>query len=141
MGSVMDKLNKVGGSLSSVQLKVGFLKGATYPDGTSLPMVAAVNEFGNPGNNQPPRPFFRSAISRHSSEWSENVEKLVSSNEGDTEKVLQIMGEVISGHIRESIRELVEPPLSEATIKAKGFSKPLIDTGHMLDSVDYEVTK
>lgn len=27
-------------------LQVGFMEGATYPDGTSVPMVAAVNEFG-----------------------------------------------------------------------------------------------
>ena len=28
------------------RLRVGFLEGATYPDGTSVPYVAAINEFG-----------------------------------------------------------------------------------------------
>ena len=31
--------------------------------------------------------------------------------------------------------------LAESTIARKGFAKPLVETGHMLNSVDYEVKK
>lgn len=140
MGKIMDELDKVQRSLSSKQLKVGFLRGSTYPDGTSVPMVAATNEFGNPGNNQPPRPFFRNAISDNSAGWGEAVESLITTSNGDVEKTLGLMGEVISDHIRQSIRTLESPALSPYTIKRKGFDKPLIETGHMLNSVDYEVS-
>lgn len=139
MGKILDELNKVGDSLSSKQLKVGFLKGATYPDGTRVPMVAADNEFGNPANNQPPRPFFRNAISESSSSWSESVQKLMASSDGDVDQVLLLAGELIADGVRESIRKLDSPALSPYTIKRKGFSKPLIETSHMLNSVDYEV--
>lgn len=42
-----DRLSRIGDALSrQATLRVGFLEGATYPDGTSVPMVAAVQEFG-----------------------------------------------------------------------------------------------
>lgn len=138
MDKVMDFLDSVGSELSSKQLKVGFLEGATYPDGTSVALVAASNEFGNPANNQPPRPFFRNAISAHETEWQEAAGKLAGGS-ADTTDVLSLLGEVIADDIRESIRSLDSPPLSPVTIAKKGFSKPLIDTSQMLNSVDYEV--
>jgi hypothetical protein len=120
-------------------LNVGFLEGATYPNGTSVAEIAAYNEYGVPSHNQPPRPFFRGMISSKSGNWGKSVGALLKSNEYDAEKSLELMGEGISGQLRESITEFTTPELAESTKQAKGFDKPLIDTGHMLDSVDYEV--
>jgi hypothetical protein len=39
----------------------------------------------------------------------------------------------------QSIRDLVSPALAPATVARKGFSKPLIETGHLLNSVAVEV--
>lgn len=138
MDEVMDALDKAASSFENLQLKVGFLEGATYPDGTPVPMVAAINEFGNPANNQPPRPFFRNAISNHEAEWQEAAAKFIE-NGDETRDVLSLLGEVIVDDIKESIRTLDAPPLSPATIARKGFDKPLIDTSNMLNSVSYEV--
>ncbi len=49
------------------------------------------------------------------------------------------MGEHIKGQLQGSIRDLMEPALSPVTIAKKGFSKPLIETSHMLNSVDYDI--
>ncbi|HBC7422516.1 TPA: hypothetical protein KEY88_005289 [Serratia marcescens] len=46
MRKVTGFLDKVAKQLQSTELKVGFMAGATYPDGTSVPMVAAVQEYG-----------------------------------------------------------------------------------------------
>lgn len=140
MDKVMDELNKIASGLSGLQLKTGFLEGATYPDGTPVPMVAATNEFGNPANNQPPRPFFRNAIAEHEGEWQEAMATLIG-NGGDTPDVLSLLGEIIVDDIKESIRQLDAPPLSPVTIARKGFDKPLIDTSNMLNSVSYEVSE
>ncbi|EOI3514464.1 hypothetical protein ACOJBQ_003912 [Cronobacter muytjensii] len=141
-GPVDEKLSEVAGLFGRpMVLKVGFLSGATYPDGTPVPLVAAANEFGNPSNNQPPRPFFRNAIANHDNEWSEVAGKLAEGGPVDTETLLGLLGEKIKSDIQEEIRTLLEPPLSPATIKRKGFSKPLIDTSHMLNSVDYEISE
>ncbi|HCR2016774.1 TPA: hypothetical protein QCI64_001495 [Enterobacter asburiae] len=140
MDKVMDELNKIASGLSDLQLKAGFLEGATYPDGTPVPMVAATNEFGNPANNQPPRPYFRNAIAEHEGEWQEAMATLIE-NGGDTRDVLSLLGEIIVDDIKESIRQLDSPPLSPVTIARKGFDKPLIDTSNMLNSVSYEVSE
>ncbi len=138
MDDVMDALDKAARSFENLQLKVGFLEGATYPDGTPVPMVAATNEFGNPANNQPPRQFFRNAISGHETEWQEATARLIE-NGDETRDVLSLLGEIIVDDIKESIRSLDSPPLSPVTIAKKGFDKPLIDTSNMLNSVSYEV--
>lgn len=167
MDKVMDFLNSMEQSLTSKQLKVGFLDGATYPDGTSVPMVAAANEFGNPASGSPARPFFRNAISENADKWADNAESLMKYHDGDTEMVLNLMGEIIKDDVMRSIGTLVTPALSPVTvllrdrfpvrdsmtfsdvlaaredvkngITGNASSKPLIWTGHMQSSVDYEV--
>ncbi|MFV7280530.1 hypothetical protein ACNPG5_06255 [Citrobacter cronae] len=140
---VMDALDDIANSLSDKQLKVGFIDGATYPDGTPVAMVAATNEYGNPANNQPPRPFFRNAISDHETEWSEDIARGLGKGL-ELEHVLSVVGEKIAGDIVQSISTLMDPPLSAATIasrKSKGneSTKPLVDTKVMIRDVHYEV--
>lgn len=120
-------------------VRVGFLENATYPSSLSVPMIAAINEFGAPSRGQPPRPFFRRMIAAKSSEWPEAIGNLLVANNYDVELTMAQVGEAISGQLRQSIVDLVDPPLAPSTIKRKGHAKPLIDTGHMLQSVSYEV--
>lgn len=124
---------------SGAELRVGFLSTATYPDGKYVASVAAWQEFGT-GRGIPPRPFFRGMIKRNSALWPSEVGSLLTSHNYDATVTLSLMGERIAGQLRQSITELVSPPLAAATARRKGFSKPLVDTGHMLNSVDYEVT-
>lgn len=123
----------------SKTLRVGFLEGATYPDGESVPMVAAANEFGDPAMNRPPRPFFRNMIADKSPQWGDDIGKIAVATNYDTSTLLPLMGERIKDQLQGSIREFYDPPLSSYTIKKKGFDKPLIETSHMLNSVDYDI--
>lgn len=118
-------------------LNVGFLEGATYPDGQSVPEVAAFNEFGT--RNAPPRPFFRRMINDKSHEWGPAMANLMKTTNYDIDKTLMLTGEGIKGQLQQSINDLVSPPLAESTIARKGHSKPLIDTSVMINSVDYEI--
>jgi hypothetical protein len=43
------------------------------------------------------------------------------------------------GDIQHEITVLRHPPNAPATIRAKGSSKPLIDTGEMRQSVTYQI--
>jgi hypothetical protein len=122
-------------------LKVGFLQGGKYPDGTSVPSVAAWNEFGVPSNNQPPRPFFRIMIAEQSPKWGKMAAVLLQRNGGDIDATLDLMGQEIQGRIKESINALLTPKLADITIARKGHDKPLIDTALMVNSVNYEVVK
>ncbi|EES3797454.1 hypothetical protein C9189_25260 [Escherichia coli] len=140
MDKVMDALDEVEKQFSNIQLKVGFLEGATYGGVIPVPMVAATNEFGNPAHNQPPRPFFRNAIAEHEEEWKEQAALLIERGD-DIEEVFSMLGTIIAADIQQSIRSLDSPPLSPVTIARKGFDNPLIDTKNMLDSVSYEVSE
>lgn len=120
-------------------LKVGFMENATYPNGTSVPMIAAINEFGAPSRGQPPRPFFRRMISAKKGEWPGALTQLLRASDYDVKLALEQLGEGIAGQLRASINELVDPPLAPSTIRRKGFDKPLIDTSQMLNSVTSQV--
>jgi hypothetical protein len=134
---VMKALESIARRMGGGEVSVGFLEGATYPDGTPVAAVAYWNEFGN--SEQPARPFFRQMIAKESQSWPKKMAKLAKVTDYDGDKVLGLMGEDIQGAIKQSINDLQSPPLAPSTIKAKGFSKPLIDTSHMINSVGYEV--
>ena len=123
---------------NSAVLSVGFPEGATYPDGTPVPFVAAMNEFGSSG---PPRPFFRGMIAQESPHWGKDLGELLKSEDYDASKALALMGNEIEGELVESIQTLTDPPLAPSTIVAKGFDKPLVNTGVMWQSVDSFVEK
>lgn len=118
-------------------VRVGFMEGATYPDGTPVAAVAYWNEYG--GSDRPPRPFFRKMIAAESPAWADKMAALAKSKKYDGPAVLAMMGEDIKGALQQSINDFTDPPLAGSTVAAKGFAKPLIDTGHMLNSVAYEV--
>jgi hypothetical protein len=121
------------------EVRVGFLEGATYPDGTPVATIAAIQNFGAPSRGIPPRPFFSNLIARDGRDWSDQLARLLRQGH-DARSALTLMGLYIEGGLRQSIVDTNAPPLAEATIARKGFDKPLVDTGHMLQSVDSEVS-
>ena len=120
-------------------LRVGFLEGAKYPDGQSVAMIAAGNEFGDPAKNRPPRPFFRNMIADKSPQWPDQIVRIAEATGYNAQTLLPLMGEHIKSQLQESIRDFMEPALSPVTIAKKGFAKPLIETAHMLNTVGYDV--
>lgn len=135
-GEKLEKaLAKIGEKMSG-SLSVGFMEGSTYPDGTPVPVVAFWNEFGAAG---PPRPFFRQMIEKESPTWPKKIAAGAKATDYDGAKVLGTMGEDIRGALQQSINDFTSPPLSPVTIARKGFSKPLIDTSVMLNSITFEV--
>lgn len=118
-------------------LKVGFFEEATYPDGTSVAMVAALNNFGT--SKAPPRPFFTNMVHDKQHEWAPALSGLLVANNMDAIKALNILGDGIKGQLQQSINDLVSPPLAQSTIDRKGFDKPLIDTTRMINSAAYKV--
>lgn len=121
-------------------LAVGFLEGATYPNGTPVAMIAAIQDFGAPSRGIPPRPFFRNMIAKRSPGWPKALAAFLKANNYDTQRSLDQMGELIADQLQQSIHETNTPPLAPATIARKGFSKPLIHHADMLNAVDFEVT-
>lgn len=134
----------------SQTLYVGFLSKSTYPNGTKVATVAAIQNFGAPSKGIPPRPFFNNLIANQKATWGPALGSLVKQNR---ETALALLGKYIEGQLRESIIELTAPPLKDRTVEARlsrlksakkrpvsnNIRKPLVDTGVMLNSVDSEI--
>jgi hypothetical protein len=133
-------------------LKVGFLAGATYPDGKPVAMIAAIQNFGAPRRNIPPRPFFTNMIKAESSGWAPLLAVELVKGKYDAVRALNRLGAVMKGQLQRSIRIGPWQPLAGVTVarrmarysskskSKKKHDRPLIDTGHMLNSVDWTVS-
>ena len=124
--------------------QIGFPSGANYEDGTSVAYVATIQEFGAPAVNIPARPFMRPTVARQKDQWvkilSNDVPK-VAMGKMSAFDALDKVGIVAAADIQTTISSIYSPPNSPATIRQKGSSKPLIDTGLMLASVSNAVNR
>lgn len=118
-------------------LRVGFLEGSTAPNGDSMPLRAALNDYGH--GSTPPRPFFRNMVAAKSPEWPDAIAGLLKSTGYNGHHTLELTGEAIKGQLQESILDLWSPALAPSTIKKKGFDKPLIEHGDMINAAAWEV--
>ena len=123
---------------AKLQLEVGFFSTAKYSTGEYVAQVAYWNEYGT--TLSPPRPFFRNAIKDKPKEWLELFRDTQFKTK-DMFKSLSIVGTIAKDDIATSITDLSSPPNAPYTIKKKGSSNPLIDTGLMRNSVSYEITQ
>lgn len=89
----------------------------------------------------PERSFIRATFDEKSDEIGEHAEAAVTAiiNGTDVSKALTLTGQYIEGEIKRKIGSGPFTPNSPATIRKKKSSKPLIDTGHMRQSVRYEI--
>ena len=125
--------------LTKLEVAVGYTADQTYNDGTSLAEVAAYNELGS--STTPPRPFIKQTLEDKEDEidaMKKDASQAVE-NGMSAENVLKEIGVKVKGIIQEGIVDGDWEPNAPSTIKRKGSSQPLIDTGHMRQSVNYVV--
>ncbi len=137
------KLQELADKIGSNSVSVGFLEGATYPTGQSVAEVAAHNNYGT--TKSPARPFFSNMVALKSPTWGDSLGKLIKVEGYDIATVMAQMGDGIKGQLQQAIVDFNDPPDSDATLARKqskhGKDATLIETGHMLNSVDYKVEK
>lgn len=124
--------------------QVGFPTGKNYEDGTSVAYVATIHEFGAPEVNIPARPFMRPTVRTKKQEWIKTIKDGVGQvvlGKMSAFDVLDVVGIQASADIQTTISNIYSPPNSPETIRRKGSSKPLVDTGLMLASVTNAVNK
>lgn len=134
------KLQKILKELADKEVRVGFQQGkATEEDGTDVCDIAAWNELGTV--NMPSRPFLRMSVDDNSDKINSfmSAQKRSIINGEPAERILKKIGIFQKDLIQEKITEGSFAPNAPSTIKAKGSSKPLIDTGRMRQSVNFEI--
>ena len=135
--------------LSKKGLEVGVLasKGGNkeYRNGSTVLEVAAVHEFGSPENGIPRRSFIQStlesaSVKREQARLSSRVAAQIIAKHTTVEKGLAFLGEWAKNKITDRIAgDEIRPALKPATAKRKGFDNVLVETGKLVDSIDYEV--
>lgn len=122
---------------------VGIIDAGQHASGdATVAQIGMWNEFGT--ERIPERSFFRSTVQeeeKHIVSLQRKLLKSISDGKITTDKALALLGEFLSDKIRRKIVALNEPPNAPSTIKAKGSSNPLVDTGQLKNSVTYEVNR
>lgn len=135
--NLKNELNKkIKGLSENKRLEMGFFESAKYQNGKYVANVAKWQEYGT--IRTPARPFFRPAIDKNGNKWLNIFKSQVASN-GSIELSLNKVGELSRGDLIKQIMQTNTPPNAESTIRIKGSSKPLIDTGFLRASVSFKV--
>ena len=139
-------LKQLKAKLKSVQIVVGLPKGTRSHDesGESLIEIGATHEFGSRTKGIPERSFIRSTINESVEEYKKvSQTQAVHFLEGkqSLDATVEKIGIWGQSKIKKKFRNNNWAPNSRTTIALKGSSRPLIDTGQLLQSITWEVKK
>lgn len=129
------------------KVKVGFPKGEA---GSDIVQRAAWNEFGTRGGASgggwggpvPERPFMRNAMRSNRGKYQRAMAtgaREIFRSGTSMRSILSRLGILAQGDIQQEIVALRSPPNSPVTIRMKGSSNPLIDTGEMRQRTTWKV--
>lgn len=151
MSKALEAMQKILRELERKEIRIGFFETAKYPDGTPIAYVAAIQEFGY--GPIPPRPFMRPAQLQNQNKWqagiAAGVRSALNGSININDALVQV-GKVAAGDVSKAIKAVTAPPLEQSTVDArkrrlskrssrkanpKTISKPLVDTGEMIQAV------
>lgn len=126
-------------------VRVGVPKAAgTYESGVHTATIAAVHEFGSADGRIPERSFLRVGLQESKPEISKLYKKMLSNvmmGKASGAILQRLVGELVVGKVVERISSSIPPKNAKSTIASKKSSTTLIDTGHLRQSITYEVVK
>lgn len=136
-----NRIQRDAAQLSRLYVDVGIQSDAGADnDGEPIIDRAFSNEFGK--GRIPERSFIRSAFDEQQAKLNVLKNRLLNGvidGKLSPERAAGLLGQQHEKDIKDKIRSITTPPLSKVTIARKKSSKPLIDTGQMLNSVRYVV--
>ena len=90
----------------------------------------------------PERSFIRAGWDNNKADVEKRIERFlpkVMELDIDLDAFLEAVGKEVEGRLKKFMKKLHYPPNSSFTIRRKGSSNPLIDTGALLDSITHKV--
>jgi hypothetical protein len=142
-----------------LEVKVGVVgsHAAARNDASGITNVelATIHEYGAPNANIPQRSFLRSTADRNRKKYKTLMTKVLGKAfdaKSSPKKALELLGGIVKGDMQATIFENKTLPaanrqLKTATIAARGDAggtgtpTPLIDTGQLVNAIDFEVVK
>ncbi len=124
-------------------VQVGVLGDGRTESGESILEIAAIHEYGAPGAGIPKRSFIRFTVKQRKADINRVIIRMASQvlTKGLTiDSALNVIGEFTKSAIKQSIvNKLIKQDLKPATIKRKGSSTALVDTGQLLNAITHKV--
>ena len=128
--------------IDGMEVRIGFQAGEAEHDGVDMCEIAAFNELGT--ESIPSRPFLRNSVDNHMNEickalgaWTLGIVE----GRMQPHELMSNLGMLMKGLIQEEIVKGKYVPNAPATIRRKGSDRPLVDTGLMRDSVNYQIVE
>jgi len=136
-------LNKALG-LANYESKVGWFENAKEENGEQTAYIAAIQEFGVPSKNIPPRLGFRETAAKRQKSWRAFIEQAagqVLKGEMNGEEAMEALALMARGDLFRRINSNPLPELSKRTLaarrrKGRTHENRLIDSGRMVESLD-----
>lgn len=151
---IWQRLRRKVGGLARATVRVGVLasRGGNEihdPDsGLTLIEIAAIHEFGAPAAGIPERSFIRATAELFQGELARlqaRVARAILAERLTVPQALGLLGAWLVAKIKARMVAGIAPPLALATIarrkkgSGKGTHKPLIDTGRLYNSINWEI--
>lgn len=129
-------------SIRHKELRVGVLSSAgAHPSGATMAEIAAFQEFGT--RSIPARPFLRTTLEENLAKYQRlagrELSKALQPGGRTVKQVVNRLGLKIVADIQKKIVAIRTPPNAPSTIRQKGFDNPLIETGRLRQSINFEV--
>lgn len=122
----------------SVAVLVGVHEDAgSHAGGMSNAQLGAALHFG--AGSSPARPWLDAGVLTGADDYSNVIKDEIKSG-GSLDKAMNMVGVMATANAKQFMVDLKSPPNTAATIKAKGSSNPLIDTGQLMQSISYKTT-
>lgn len=144
LNNILKEIKKFEGAV----VKAGILEGSGSVNGVSIAEYATWNENGVAGKKGkwkiPPRPFIKGWVANNQKQIASTIQRLygeVASGNITADEALKRLGVFAKSGIQSYIRRGDFVPNAPSTIRKKGSSQPLIDSGAMRNAVNYEVER
>lgn len=125
-------------------VRIGFLedgKGAEDHEGITTAELGAIHEFG--AGNVPERSFLRATLDIYRTWIVDETKTLlgaVLAERFSAVDALEILGSKVTTKVKQEITMIgIAPELHPDTIARKGSTRPLVDTGQLLNSITWSV--
>ena len=125
-----------------VYIGVPASKNGMHEGGINMATLLAIHVLGAPSRGIPQRDPLRPPLIANAQRYSDLLAlglKNALANDTDPKLVYEKIGIVATNDVKDYFITGNFKALSEKTIKAKGSSKPLLDTGELRNSISYEV--
>ncbi len=135
--------------IDGIETKVGWFENAREENGEQTAYVAAVQEFGVPSKNIPPRLGFRETAAKRQKSWRAYMDGAagqVIQGRMTGEEAMEGLGLKAKGDLVRRIASNPGPRLAERTLaarrrKGRTHTETLVDSGRMIESLESKTEK